>query len=60
MPSFALVMAHFGKVAETYLSHVREGGQPEWEQPNMLTKYYVTTHALARAEASPSLDKHSC
>ena len=39
--------AHFGKVMEQYLDYLRAGKLPEWEVPNMLTKYYITTQALA-------------
>jgi hypothetical protein len=39
--------AHFGKVVEQYLRYLRTGQQPAWEIPNMLTKYYITTQALA-------------
>jgi predicted dehydrogenase len=39
--------AHFGKVVEQYLAYLRAGTLPEWEVPNMLTKYYITTQALA-------------
>ena len=38
--------AHFAQVMERYLSFIRNGGMPEWEVPNMLTKYYTTTEAL--------------
>ena len=34
---------HFGQVTEQYLRYLREGGLPEWERVNMLTKYFVTT-----------------
>ncbi|MEX2574520.1 MAG: putative oxidoreductase C-terminal domain-containing protein [Balneolaceae bacterium] len=37
--------AHFGKVAETYFSYLAGGSLPEWEVPNMITKYYITTRA---------------
>jgi predicted dehydrogenase len=39
--------AHFAKVFEQYLGYVRAGQMPTWEVPNMLTKYYITTQALA-------------
>ncbi len=38
--------AHFGQVAEKYLEYLQNGNMPEWEVPNMITKYYVTTRAL--------------
>jgi predicted dehydrogenase len=41
--------AHFGQVTENFLQYVKEGALPEWEVPNMLTKYYITTQALELA-----------
>ncbi len=46
--------AHFGQVAEKYLQFLNRGKLPEWEVPNMLTKYYVTTHALEVAKINTS------
>lgn len=37
--------AHFGKVAEDYFNYLVEGKLPDWEVPNMITKYYITTQA---------------
>ncbi len=37
--------AHFGKVAEAYFEYLVEGELPDWEVPNMITKYYITTRA---------------
>jgi predicted dehydrogenase len=31
--------AHFGQVTEAFLGYVRAGKLPEWEVPNMITKY---------------------
>jgi predicted dehydrogenase len=42
--------AHFGQVTANFLQYVKEGALPEWEVPNMLTKYYITTHALEMAK----------
>ncbi|MDR3261715.1 MAG: Gfo/Idh/MocA family oxidoreductase [Tannerella sp.] len=42
--------AHFGQVTENFLRYVKEGALPEWEVPNMIAKYYVTTHALELAK----------
>lgn len=42
--------AHFGMVAAKYLGFLRDKKMPEWEVPNMLTKYYVTTQALKLAK----------
>lgn len=37
--------AHFGKVAETYFNYLTAGKLPDWEVPNMITKYFITTQA---------------
>ena len=37
--------AHFAQVTERYLQYLIDGKLPEWEVPNMLAKYYVTTKA---------------
>jgi hypothetical protein len=42
--------AHFGEVTEKFLQYLTEGRLPEWEVPNMISKYYVTTHALEMAK----------
>jgi len=42
--------AHFGQVTENYLKYLENGSLPDWEVPNMLAKYYVTTHALELAK----------
>lgn len=41
--------AHFGTVAENFYGYLVDGKLPEWEVPNMITKYYVTTQALEMA-----------
>lgn len=41
--------AHFGEVANKYMEFLKQGKLPEWEVPNMLTKYYITTQALKMA-----------
>jgi hypothetical protein len=41
--------AHFSQVMERYLHNLTEGKLPDWEVPNMITKYYVTTKALEMA-----------
>jgi len=41
---------HFAQVTEKYLDFLQSGTMPEWEVPNMLAKYYLTTKALAEAE----------
>lgn len=44
--------AHFAKVTEKYLQFLIDGKLPDWEVPNMLSKYYTTTRAyeLARTK----------
>ena len=42
--------AHFGQVTEHFLNCLSKGALPEWEVPNMITKYYITTHALEMAK----------
>jgi predicted dehydrogenase len=44
--------AHFGQVTEIYLQYLKDGKLPEWEVPNMITKYYTTTEGLKLAKAS--------
>ncbi|XOV90982.1 MAG: putative oxidoreductase C-terminal domain-containing protein [Bacteroidota bacterium] len=41
--------AHFGQVTEKYLQYLIDGKLPEWEVPNMITKYYTTTMGLEKA-----------
>ncbi len=41
--------AHFRQVTEKYLKYLIDGKLPEWEVPNMIAKYYVTTKALELA-----------
>jgi predicted dehydrogenase len=41
--------AHFGQVTEKYLQYLVAGKLPEWEVPNMITKYFTTTEALKMA-----------
>jgi len=42
--------AHFGQVTEFYLQYLKDGKLPEWEMPNMITKYYTTTEGLKLAK----------
>lgn len=37
--------AHFGQVANRFLQYLREGRLPDWEVPNMLTKYATVMKA---------------
>lgn len=41
--------AHFGQVTGKYLKYLVDGKLPEWEVPNMITKYYTTTEGLKAA-----------
>jgi predicted dehydrogenase len=41
--------AHFSMVASKYFKFLEAGKLPDWEVPNMLAKYYVTTQALKLA-----------
>jgi predicted dehydrogenase len=38
--------AHFAQVTRKYLGYLVKGNIPDWEVPNMIAKYYITTHAL--------------
>jgi predicted dehydrogenase len=40
---------HFAFVADRFLDYLVSGNMPEWEISNTLTKYYITTTALAMA-----------
>ena len=42
---------HFAQVTAKFLEYMKEGKMPEWEVPNMITKYYTTTRALQMAKA---------
>ena len=42
--------AHFGQVTRAFLNYLKSGSMPEWEVPNMLAKYYITTQALELAK----------
>ena len=46
--------AHFGQVTEKFLRYLKWGKLPEWEVPNMITKYYTTTRALEMAVSTSS------
>lgn len=41
--------AHFGMVAQNFFQYLSEGSLPDWEVPNMITKYYITTQAREMA-----------
>ncbi|MEP3211262.1 MAG: putative oxidoreductase C-terminal domain-containing protein [Maribacter sp.] len=44
--------AHFAQVTANYLKYLEAGELPEWEIPNMITKYYTTVAAYKMAEAN--------
>ncbi len=44
--------AHFAQVTENYLKYLEKGGLPEWEVPNMITKYYTTIEAYKMAKST--------
>ena len=41
--------AHFIQVTEKYLDYLQNNNLPDWEIPNMITKYYTTMMALELA-----------
>jgi predicted dehydrogenase len=41
--------AHFAEVTERFLKYLAARKLPEWEEPNMLAKYYTTTKAVELA-----------
>jgi predicted dehydrogenase len=41
---------HFGQVTAKYLEYLEKKNMPEWEVPNMITKYFTTTSALKMAK----------
>ncbi len=41
---------HFARVTQKFLKFLRSGTIPDWEVPNMIAKYYTTTHALELAK----------
>ena len=41
--------AHFAQVTRNFLQYLVDGELPEWEIPNMISKYYTTTRALEMA-----------
>ena len=44
--------AHFAEVTKKYLNFLIDGKLPEWEVPNMIAKYYITTQALELARGN--------
>ena len=41
--------AHFMEVTNKYLEYLVDGTLPDWEVPNMIAKYYITTSAFEMA-----------
>ena len=46
--------AHFAQVMKKYLEYLQKNNMPDWEVPNMLSKYYITTEAKRLASAKKS------
>ena len=42
--------AHFAQVTQNYLRYLEEGKLPNWEVPNMITKYYTTIEGYKMAK----------
>ncbi|HEX5169264.1 MAG TPA: putative oxidoreductase C-terminal domain-containing protein, partial [Cyclobacteriaceae bacterium] len=42
--------AHFAQVTEKFLEYLKNKNLPDWEVPNMLSKYFITTKALEMAK----------
>ncbi|CAG5070016.1 hypothetical protein DYBT9623_02756 [Dyadobacter sp. CECT 9623] len=42
--------AHFAQVANKYMEYLKAGKLPEWEVPNIIAKYWLTTEALKSAK----------
>jgi hypothetical protein len=43
--------SHFKNLAESYFGFLVNRNLPEWEVPNTITKYYITTNALEIAQS---------
>jgi predicted dehydrogenase len=41
--------AHFAQVMKKYVEYLKQKNMPDWEIPNMLSKYYITTQAKTLA-----------
>jgi predicted dehydrogenase len=44
--------AHFAQVTSKFLEYLKNKNLPDWEVPNMLTKYFITTQALEMTRGS--------
>lgn len=42
--------AHFAQVTEQFLEYYENRNMPDWEVPNMITKYFTTTAAFSMAQ----------
>ena len=42
--------AHFSQVVDQYIQYLEAGKLPEWEIPNMISKYFITTEAYKMAQ----------
>jgi len=45
--------AHFAQVTQNFLNYLNKGSLPDWEVPNMLAKYWLTTTAKNLANNIP-------
>ena len=48
--TFSFIEAHFSKVAKTFLHYLQYKDMPEWENENIISKYYITTTAVEMAK----------
>jgi predicted dehydrogenase len=46
--------AHFGQVMQRFMTYLEQKKMPDWEEPNMMAKYYTTTQALQKAKSPVS------
>ena len=44
--------AHFAQVAQNFLHYIQHGDMPDWEVPNTIAKYFITTEALRIAKSA--------
>jgi predicted dehydrogenase len=44
--------AHFAQVTAKFLEYLKNKNLPDWEVPNMLSKYFITTQALEMSRGS--------
>jgi hypothetical protein len=42
--------AHFAQVTQNFLGYVRAGKLPDWEVPNMITKYATIMQAYEKSQ----------